>query len=93
MSAELFENKKIRRGGGAMLVYLLCHLVLTLQLLVSFQADPPFIRHSSVSTSRVPNAPPPHGSLSFPPLSLAASFIHSLSPADAFVPHFSPTLT
>lgn len=81
-----------------MLIYLLCHLVLTLHLPVSFSADCPLIRHSSVSTSLLPNSPPPppphhpHGSLSFPPLSLslAASFIHSLPPADAFVPHFFP---
>lgn len=79
-------------GGGAVLVDLLCHLVLFLHSPVSFSAGSPLIRHSSVSTSLLPNPPPSSWILLIPPISLAASFIHSLPPADAFVPHFFPPL-
>lgn len=79
-------------GGGAVLVDLLCHLVLFLHSPVSFSAGSPLIRHSSVSTSLLPNPPPSTWILLIPPISLAASFIHSLPPADAFVPHFFPPL-
>lgn len=99
----MFEQKKSKvmkgrggggagDGGGAVLVDLLCHLVLFLHSPVSFSADSPLIRHPSVSTSLLPNPPPSSWILIIPPLSLAASFIHSLPPADAFVPHFFPPL-
>lgn len=56
----------------------------------SILADSPLIRHSPYL--HLPNAlllKTPRGSLSSPCFSLAASFIQSLTPSDAFVPHFS----